>query len=53
MKKHEALIYSAVGLAALALILVAVNFLLARAALRLDLTQGSLYTLSEIGRAHV
>ncbi|HEX9397752.1 MAG TPA: Gldg family protein [Burkholderiales bacterium] len=47
MKKHEALLYSAVGLAALALILVAVNFLLSRAAVRLDLTQGSLYTLSD------
>src|SRR5258706_1542650 len=47
MKKHEDLIYSAVGLIALALLLVAVNFLLSRAALRLDLTQGSLYTLSD------
>jgi ABC-type uncharacterized transport system involved in gliding motility auxiliary subunit len=47
MKKHEDLIYSAVGLVALALLLVAVNFLLSRAALRLDLTQGSLYTLSD------
>src|SRR5260221_3855851 len=47
MKKHEALLYSAVGLAALALLLVAVNFLLSRAAVRLDLTQGSLYPLSD------
>jgi len=47
MKKHEALLYSAVGLIALALVLVAVNYLLSRAALRVDLTQGSLYTLSD------
>jgi ABC-type uncharacterized transport system involved in gliding motility auxiliary subunit len=47
MKKHEALIYSAVGLAALFLVLVAANFLAARAPVRADLTEGSLYTLSE------
>jgi len=47
MKKFEHLIYSAVGLAALALILVALNFFITRAPLRVDLTQGNLYTLSE------
>ncbi|MDH4192193.1 MAG: GldG family protein, partial [Betaproteobacteria bacterium] len=47
LKKYEALIYSAVGLAALFLALVAFNYLLSRAALRADLTDGKLYTLSE------
>jgi ABC-type uncharacterized transport system involved in gliding motility auxiliary subunit len=47
MKKYEHLIYSAIGLAALFLLLVALNFLLSRVPARLDLTQGSLYTLSE------
>ena len=48
MKKHEALIYSAVGIVALFFILVAANYLLARAPSRLaDLTDGKLYTLSE------
>ena len=46
MKKYEPLIYSAVGLVALFLILVAVNFLVSRVPARLDLTEGSLYTLS-------
>jgi ABC-type uncharacterized transport system involved in gliding motility auxiliary subunit len=46
MKKYEHLLYSVVGLAALFLILVAVNFLLARAPARVDLTEGDLYTLS-------
>jgi ABC-type uncharacterized transport system involved in gliding motility auxiliary subunit len=46
MKKHEALIYSAVGLAALFLLLVAFNYLAAGAAVRADLTEGKLYTLS-------
>jgi ABC-type uncharacterized transport system involved in gliding motility auxiliary subunit len=46
-KKHEALAYSAVGLAALFFILVAFNYLAAGAALRADLTAGNLYTLSE------
>ena len=45
-KKHEALVYSAVGLAALFLILVAVNFLASTASLRADLTEGNLHTLS-------
>ncbi len=47
MKKHEPLIYSAVGLAALFLLLVAFNYLAASAPLRADLTEGNLYTLSE------
>ena len=47
MKKNEALLYSAVGLAALFLILVAVNYLASMAAVRADLTDGNLYTLSD------
>jgi ABC-type uncharacterized transport system involved in gliding motility auxiliary subunit len=47
MKKYDHLIYSAVGLAALLLVLVAVNFLASRAPARLDLTEGDIYTLSE------
>ena len=47
MKKHEALIYSAVGLGALFLALVALNYLVGQAALRADLTEGRLYTLAE------
>jgi len=46
-KKHEALVYSAVGLAALFFILVAFNYLAAGAAVRADLTAGNLYTLSD------
>ena len=46
LKKHEALIYSAVGLVALLLVLVAVNFLVSRVPARGDLTDGDLYTLS-------
>jgi ABC-type uncharacterized transport system involved in gliding motility auxiliary subunit len=46
MKKYEHLIYSAIGLVALFLLLVAVNFLVARAPVRADLTEGKLYTLS-------
>ena len=46
-KNHEHLLYSAVGLIALALILVAVNFLLSRVPARIDLTDGNLYTLSD------
>jgi ABC-type uncharacterized transport system involved in gliding motility auxiliary subunit len=46
MKKYEHLIYSAIGLIALFLLLVAVNFLLSRVPGRLDLTEGNLYTLS-------
>ena len=47
MRKFEHLIYSTVGLAALALALVALNFFITRAPLRVDLTQGNLYTLSD------
>ena len=47
MKKHEALVYSAVGLAALFLILVAFNYLASLGAVRADFTDGRLYTLSE------
>ena len=47
MKKYEHLVYSAIGLVALALILVAVNFLLSRVPARVDLTDGKLYTLSD------
>src|SRR5262245_7087709 len=46
MKKYEHIIYSAIGLVALFLLLVAVNFLVSRAPLRADLTKGNLYTLS-------
>ena len=46
MKKYEHLIYSAIGLVALFLLLVAVNFLVSRAPFRADLTEGDLYTLS-------
>ena len=47
MKKNEALLYSAVGLTALFLILVAVNYLASVATVRADLTEGNLYTLSD------
>ena len=47
MKKYDTLIYSAVGLAALFLILVAFNYLASAAAVRADLTEGKLYTLSD------
>src|SRR5690242_3216106 len=46
MKKNAQLLYSAIGLAALFLVLVAANFLLSRAPARLDLTEGNVYTLS-------
>src|SRR5436305_8918833 len=46
-KKHEHLLYSAIGLVALALILVAFNYLLSRVPARADLTDGRLYTLSD------
>src|SRR5687768_6202944 len=45
-KKYENVIYSAVGLAALLLLLVAANFLVSRVPARVDLTDGNLYTLS-------
>jgi ABC-type uncharacterized transport system involved in gliding motility auxiliary subunit len=47
MRKHQALAYSSVGVAALFLILVAFNYLAATVAVRADLTEGGLYTLSE------
>ena len=47
MKKYEALIYSAAGLIALFVLLVAFNYLAGRTAVKADLTQGKLYTLSE------
>ena len=47
MKKNEALIYSAVGLVALLLVLVAANFLVSTVPMRADLTEGNLYTLSD------
>src|SRR5438477_8439 len=47
MKKYEHLLYSAIGLVALALILVAFNYLISRVPGRVDLTDGKLYTLSE------
>ncbi len=46
MKKYEHIVYSAVGLVALFLVLVAANFLISRAPARVDLTEGNLYTLS-------
>jgi ABC-type uncharacterized transport system involved in gliding motility auxiliary subunit len=47
MKKHEALVYSAVGLIALFLILVAANYLVSFQPVKLDLTEGRVQTLSE------
>jgi len=46
LKKYEHLVYSAIGLVALFLVLVAANFLVARVPARIDLTDGNLYTLS-------
>ena len=46
LKKYEHLVYSAIGLVALFLVLVAANFLVARVPARVDLTDGNLYTLS-------
>jgi ABC-type uncharacterized transport system involved in gliding motility auxiliary subunit len=47
LKKNEALVYSAVGLAALFLILVAFNYLVSLQSAKIDLTQGKVQTLSE------
>ena len=47
MKKNEALVYSAVGLAALFLVLVAANYLVSLQPVKLDLTEGRVQTLSE------
>jgi ABC-type uncharacterized transport system involved in gliding motility auxiliary subunit len=46
MKKYDHILYSVVGLVALLLILVAVNFFIGKAPVRLDLSEGKLYTLS-------
>src|SRR3954469_11289 len=46
-KKHEHLLYSAIGLVALALVLVAFNYLISRVPARVDLTDGRIYTLSD------
>src|SRR5258708_22915073 len=46
-KTYEHVIYAAIGLVALALILVAFNYLLSRVPARVDLTNGKLYTLSD------
>ena len=47
MKKNEGLIYSAIGLAVLFLVLVAGNLLFSFKPLRIDFTQGNIYTLSD------
>ena len=47
MKKYEHLVYSAIGLVALFLVLIAFNYLASSAAVRADLTEGKLYTLSD------
>ena len=47
MKKYEALAYSAIGLAALFLILVAANYLVSFQPAKIDLTDGKVQTLSE------
>ena len=47
LKKNELLVYSAVGLAALFLILVALNYLVSLQTAKIDLTQGKVQTLSE------
>src|SRR3990172_7156013 len=46
-KKYEHLVYGSIGLAALALLLVAFNYLASTVPARADLTEGKLYTLSE------
>ena len=45
-RNYEHFVYSAIGLVALLLVLVAANFLISRLPARLDLTEGHLYTLS-------
>jgi len=47
MKKYETFLYSAAGLVALFVLLVAFNYLASGAAVRADFTEGKLYTLSE------
>jgi ABC-type uncharacterized transport system involved in gliding motility auxiliary subunit len=51
MKKHETLIYSAVGVVAVFIILLLLNFVFGAAKTRVDLTEGGLYTLSPGTRA--
>ncbi|MBV8030466.1 MAG: GldG family protein [Betaproteobacteria bacterium] len=46
MKRSGQVLYSALGLVALFLVLVAANFLLSKAPARVDLTDGKVYTLS-------
>ena len=46
-KKTETLIYSAVGIGAMLLIVIAVNLIATSLKSRLDLTQGKIYTLSD------
>jgi len=46
MRKYDTLVYSAVGLVALFLALVAFNYLASLTPARMDLTEGKLYTLS-------
>src|SRR3954470_20148714 len=45
-RKYEPFLYSAIGLVALFLVLVAANFLISRVPARADLTEGKLYTLA-------
>src|SRR5581483_10504367 len=47
MKKYETFLYSAGGLVALFVILLLVNFVVGVVPVRIDLTQGKLYTLSD------
>ncbi|MBI3375081.1 MAG: Gldg family protein [Betaproteobacteria bacterium] len=47
MKNYESVLYSAAGCVALAVLLVAFNFLASTVAVRADLTDGRLYTLSD------
>src|SRR5438105_6856786 len=46
-RKYEHVVYSTIGLIALALILIAFNYLVSRVPARLDLTEGKIYTLAE------
>jgi len=46
-RKYEHVVYSTIGLIALALILIAFNYLISRVPARLDLTEGKIYTLSD------
>src|ERR1043166_2449364 len=46
-RRYEHVVYSAIGLVALALVLVAFNYLVSRVPARADLTEGRIYTLSD------